>query len=183
MNRRVRRRPTFAALVLGAACLTAVSGPTGPAAASGSSAPPASLSGWNGESDCTLLQPTKVWKVNPDGSPLGPDATAAQKAAAGTEYQYDMGDGTTMTTVDPPPGFNPSTADAQTNRTFGYDRPTDAAALALWQETYAGYQGTIRSVPCVGNAHDGLRGDHRRFWGRGARATQRTETGGRDRVG
>jgi hypothetical protein len=91
--------------------------------------------------DCTPEPLIATRYVGADGNAVSPQAFAVKS--------YLLADGNTMSTTIPPALFRPQTASVSTARAFGFDAPTDPAALKAWRARYAGYQQTIESIPCT----------------------------------
>ena len=101
---------------------------------------------------CTPLPLVGTRLISPAGGTLASNASASAIASAATERVYALPDGSTMSTIAPPQGFLPQKAAPATARAFGWDAPTDPAALAAWRARYSGYQQTFWSVPCTTGA-------------------------------
>jgi hypothetical protein len=94
---------------------------------------------------CRPLPLVSTTYIAADDSRLGPNATDADRRKAAIKKEYLLPDGRTMSTIIPPDGFDPETADPATARVFGFDEP----------KRYAGYRGTIESVPCASHVRHG----------------------------
>jgi hypothetical protein len=81
-----------------------------------------------GTDTCTPLTQTGVSFLNPDGTT---SIVATPGAAVRTTYTTKQG--STIVSIAPPDGFDPSQADATTLQTFGIPaRPTDPQVLRDW---------------------------------------------------
>jgi len=88
---------------------------------------------------CQPLPLVESTYFDADGRTLDPNATAADRKAAANKRVYLLPDGRKMSTIIPPAGFNPQTADVATAKAFGFTE----------RERDGSYRRTIPSAPCA----------------------------------
>jgi len=90
----------------------------------------------------TLVSMTTIL---PDGSAAPPNATPGQYA---TRYTYNL-DGNLLSEVQPPAGWKPITGTDEELRTYGFPpRPTDPAALKLWNQGFSSWKKNFTAAMC-----------------------------------
>lgn len=95
--------------------------------------------------------PSSFSESNIAAATTDPETKVTPVAGGGKVYTYSTGEGTTISIPSPPPGFRPTDASNETLREYGYpERPTEPAALEVWQKTMGSYKSSAPPIACQG---------------------------------